>query len=256
MYQELLLRFTNMCRDILQDNLVGVYLHGSAAMGCFNPEKSDLDLIIVVEHSLSGAVKSSFMKEVVLLNEAAPQKGLELSIVKKEFCRPFIYPTPFELHFSQAHLNWYNAAPQDYIEKMHGVDPDLAAHFTVLNHCGIVLFGAEIKAVFGPVPKADYIHSIWLDIENAREDILNDSVYVTLNLCRVLSYLQENLILSKAKGGQWAIKTLPEKYHGFLQSALERYGSSNDWPIDLALAQDFADDMLVQIQTNIQNYNN
>lgn len=31
-------------RDALGDNLIGVCLHGSAAMGCFNPAKSDLDL--------------------------------------------------------------------------------------------------------------------------------------------------------------------------------------------------------------------
>lgn len=255
MYQELLLRFTNMCKDILQDNLMGVYLHGSAAMGCFNPEKSDLDLIVLVEHSLSDTVKSAFMKEVVLLNDAAPKKGLELSIVKQEFCKPFVFPTPFELHFSNAHLDWYKNAPQDYIEKMHGVDPDLAAHFTILGHCGIVLFGAEIKSVFGPVPKADYIRSIWLDVKNAREDILNDSVYITLNLCRVLAYLQKSLILSKAEGGQWAIKSLPEKYHGYLQTVLAHYSSAQELPIDLTLAQSFAGDMLEQIQSYIENHN-
>ena len=30
-------------------NLTGVYLHGSLAMGCFNPKKSDIDLLVVVE---------------------------------------------------------------------------------------------------------------------------------------------------------------------------------------------------------------
>ena len=40
-------------KDILRDNLVGVYLHGSSVMGCFNPQKSDIDLIIAVDHPLS-----------------------------------------------------------------------------------------------------------------------------------------------------------------------------------------------------------
>ena len=31
--------FTKESKRILGDNLVGVYLHGSAVMGCFNPEK-------------------------------------------------------------------------------------------------------------------------------------------------------------------------------------------------------------------------
>ena len=44
----LLNRFVEQSEEILQDNLTGIYLHGSAVMGCFNPAKSDLDLIVVV----------------------------------------------------------------------------------------------------------------------------------------------------------------------------------------------------------------
>ena len=39
-------RFVSQSRLILGENLVGVYLHGSAVMGCFNPAKSDLDFIV------------------------------------------------------------------------------------------------------------------------------------------------------------------------------------------------------------------
>ena len=42
--------FVEQSKAILQTNLVGVYLHGSAVMGCFNPLKSDLDLIVVVDN--------------------------------------------------------------------------------------------------------------------------------------------------------------------------------------------------------------
>lgn len=37
---ELLSRITEMSRKVLGLNLVGVYLHGSAAMGCFHFEKA------------------------------------------------------------------------------------------------------------------------------------------------------------------------------------------------------------------------
>ena len=40
----LLEEFVEQSKSILQDNLVGVYLHGSAVLGCFNPQKSDVDL--------------------------------------------------------------------------------------------------------------------------------------------------------------------------------------------------------------------
>ena len=31
--------FVEKSKEILQDNLVGVYLHGSAVMGCYNPAR-------------------------------------------------------------------------------------------------------------------------------------------------------------------------------------------------------------------------
>ena len=37
---ELLDIFTEQSKAILGDGLVGIYLHGSAAMGCFNPGKA------------------------------------------------------------------------------------------------------------------------------------------------------------------------------------------------------------------------
>ena len=110
--------FTEMSRKILGDNLKGIYLHGSAAMGCFNPEKSDLDLLLVVEHPVAKEDKRKFMEAVVRLNEEAPPKGMELSVVLQENCRPFVYPTPFELHFSNMHLKWFRENPDDYVENM------------------------------------------------------------------------------------------------------------------------------------------
>lgn len=225
---ELLSRFTKMSKDVFRDNLVGVYLHGSAVMGCFNPEKSDLDLSLVVNNTIPSTVKLEFMEKAVRFNEEAPQKGFEWSIVKKAVCRPFLYPTPFELHFSNSHLKWFQKNPEDYIQKMQGVDRDLAAHFTIIKHQGRVLYGEKITEVFGKVPKEDYIDSICSDVENACEDIISHPVYIVLNLCRVLAFLQDSLILSKKAGGQWGIRSLPKEYQPVIQNALESYRGSTE----------------------------
>lgn len=170
-YKDLLARFADFNRSILGSNLVGIYLHGSFVMGCFNPWESDLDLLIVVENAIPDDVKKKYMDMVVYLNEEAPAKGFELSIVKKSVCNPFVYPTPFELHFSMAFLDWYKNNPEDYIQKMKGTDKDLAAHVMIINHRGKVIYGQEIKEVFGKVSEQDYFDSIWFDIEGANDDI-------------------------------------------------------------------------------------
>ena len=104
MLENITKKFVAKSQEILLDNLVGIYLHGSAVMGCFNEKKSDIDLLIVVNKAITNEVKRKYMDMVVELNTYAPEKGIEMSIVKRDVCKPFIYPTPFELHFSNAHL--------------------------------------------------------------------------------------------------------------------------------------------------------
>lgn len=247
-YRDLLARFTDLNRAILGENLVGVYLHGSFVMDCFNPKESDLDLLIVVEDEIPDDVKKKYMDMVVLLNEEAPAKGIELSIVKKRVCNPFVYPTPYDLHFSNDLLDWYKNSPVDYVQKMKGTDKDLAAHFTIVNHRGKVLYGQEIKEVFGEISKQEYCDSIWFDIEGAQEDIIDNTTYITLNLARVLAYQKDNFILSKKEGGEWGLTNLPEKYHSLIISALEEYASGNPSQYNMELAAEYAKYMLGEIQ--------
>lgn len=242
-------KFVKESQEILKDNLTGIYLHGSAVMGCFNPEKSDLDLIVVVNEPLQDDVKRKFMNMVIEVNEAGPAKGIEMSIVTKDVCKPFVYPTPFEMHFSEMHLGWYKDDPQDYVRKMKGTDKDLAAHFTIIGKRGKCLWGQPIEEVFAPVPKADYMDSIWEDIADAREDILDNTMYITLNLARVLAYKNEGLIFSKKEGGEWAIKNVPEEYHSLIKAAMSEYADANDVSYEYDIAKQYAGYMLQEIQS-------
>jgi len=242
-------KFVEKSKDILGNNLVGVYLHGSAVMGCFNEKTSDIDLLVVIHHDMTEEEKHQYMDMVVELNTLAPTKGIEMSIVMKSVCKPFVYPTPFELHFSVAHLEWYKNIPQDYVLKMKGTDKDLAAHITILYHRGQCLWGEEIHDVFEAVDEKAYFDSIWYDIENAEEDILENPVYVTLNLCRVLAFKKEKLILSKQEGGIWGLAHVPEKYRTLIQQALDEYGSTGTVKLDEQEAVEYARYMMEQITT-------
>ena len=246
--------FSEKSKEIFQDNLVGVYLHGSAVMGCYNPDKSDIDLIVVVKEAIPDSVKKAFMDMVVELNCKGPAKGIEMSVVKQSSCRPFEYPTPFELHFSVAHLDWYRSDPDDYISKMKGEDKDLAAHFTIINHRGKCLCGAPIKEIFADVPRQDYIDSIRNDIADAEEEIMDDPMYIILNLTRVLAYVEDGLVLSKKEGGEWAYNSIPEMYHCLIKDAMREYTEGTDISYDMNLAKDYARYMTEQIKEKCECY--
>lgn len=63
-------------KEILCDNLTGIYLHGSAVMGCYNEQKSDIDLLVVINGAMDITDKVRFTLMVTELNSLAPKKGL------------------------------------------------------------------------------------------------------------------------------------------------------------------------------------
>ena len=240
-------QFVDMTNEVFGSKVTGIYLHGSLAMGCFRWDKSDIDLLVVMEEDITDEQKMCFMEKVAALNKEAPKKGIEMSVVKKEYCSHFVYPTPFELHFSVAHLDWFQRAPEEYIHEMKGVDPDLAAHFMIIGHYGIVLWGKPVKEVFAEVPEEDYIDSIMTDVEHAREAVLEEPVYIVLNLCRVLAYLKDGAVLSKKQGGEWGLRNLEPEYHGIVAMVLQAYISNEDMTVDNREALAFCDRMRDEI---------
>ena len=253
--KNLLKDFVEHSKKILKDNLVGVYLHGSLVMECFNPEKSDIDLIVVINQPLLNSVKREYMDMVVKCNDLAPAKGIEMSIVLRGVCNPFAYPTPFELHFSSMHLKWYKDNPEEYIRKMNGEDIDLAAHFTILNKRGICLYGAPIKSVFAEVPNSNYMDSICNDISDAKENIEKDTMYLVLNLARVLAYKEDGLILSKKECVKWAIKNVPKEYHKLIEDAMREYTENIKIMYDIVLAKRYVKYAIMRIQQGINSTN-
>ena len=91
-YQHILNEIVDKSKRIFQEHLTGVYLHGSLAMGCFNPQKSDIDVIIVTNSSITDIQKLQFMDHIVALHKNAPGKGIELSIVGGNTANTFFTP--------------------------------------------------------------------------------------------------------------------------------------------------------------------
>ena len=242
-YENLIEGFVEQTKNIISGHLTGIYLHGSAVMGCFNPDKSDIDIIIVVNDPLTDEIKKSFMDMVAEYNGSASAKGIELSVVTKDVCNPFIYPTPYELHFSIRHLSWYRDDPYGYINSMKGTDKDLAAHFMIIKRRGICLYGLPVDEVFAEVPRCDYMDAIMYDIGDAQKEIAENTMYLTLNLARVLAFKRDDLVLSKKEGGEWALNNLPGEYHSLIRDALSEYTASAEPSYDPVLAEKYAEYM-------------
>ena len=240
-------------QKILKENLVGIYEHGSLSFGCFRWEASDIDFLAVVRRPLTLAEKEGMICTLLERRERAPDKGFEMSVVLQEHLKPFVYPTPFELHYSEGHLESVRKDLAGYCAGMQGTDRDLAAHCTVVRAKGRTVVGEKIGDVFGEVPRSAYLDSILFDVESAEEEILENPVYTALNLCRVLAAAKENLVLSKAEGGRWGMNMPDGRWREFVRSALSAYENGTVFQPEAEAARQFARTMLAEINKQIKD---
>ncbi|MBQ8554836.1 MAG: DUF4111 domain-containing protein [Clostridia bacterium] len=251
--RELLQHVCLAYQKILGKKLVGFYVHGSIAFGCFHWATGDIDFLAMVGAPLRQDEKEALIRLLLDLSDSTPPKGFEMSVILQQVCNPFVYPTPFELHFSNTHKSRAEADLPGFCRTMNGTDPDLAAHVTVLHSAGLTLYGQAIPAVFGEVPRACYVDSILADVNGAAAEIADNPVYITLNLCRVLAYVTDGAVLSKEQGGSWGLSHLPQAYHPLLSNALGAYRGTEGFT-QTTLLSAFAADMTARIRTAQQSF--
>lgn len=216
----------------LSDNLTGIYLHGSLAMGSYYRPKSDIDLLIAINKPLDPAAREKFALLVADLSHSRPTVGdIELSVITEQNAKHFVHPLPYEVHFSSEWKDKIRQAQVDFSKEE--TDPDLAAHYMVVRTHGICLIGKTISEVFQSNPWDAFVEAVLDDFEwiIEKENILESPFYAILNSCRTLQMLSEpesRLVLNKEEGAQWALTHLPTEYHPIIQKALAAYQSNKN----------------------------
>ncbi|MFI7701077.1 aminoglycoside adenylyltransferase domain-containing protein [Nonomuraea sp. NPDC049480] len=207
--------------------LLGAYLHGSLAMGCYHRAKSDLDLLLVTPGPLTGAQRASAARALALRSAGRPVLGdLEVSVLTREQAAAHEHPRPYEVHYSSAWTEDILAGRVDHDAPR--ADPDLAAHITVVRERGVTLLGPPAGSVFAPVPRDDYLAAITDDLAWAVERLPQSPYYGVLNACRVLAVLDGGpaTVPSKEEGAAWALGELPHALRPIVRQALSCYRSA------------------------------
>lgn len=228
-------------RHLLGQQLIGIYLHGSLALGSFNPARSDLDVLVIVGSSLSTASKAALGR--LLLRLSQQPYPLELSVLNAESLTPWTHPAPFEFHYSE---DWRTAVTEVLktgvwtLWPAGATDHDLAGHVTVTRARGIALWGPAAQEVLPPIPPGDHLASVVSDVREALARITEMPEYAILNACRTLAYLSNGQVLSKREGGEWALGEVPEDIVPMVQQALAAYRATGTVNWEPGALQTFA----------------
>lgn len=231
---------TVLLYESTRENLVGLYVHGSLAMGCFNPTTSDVDLLAITRRPLEPASRLQILSGLLALS-GAPHP-VEISIVYYAQIDPWKHPTSFDLHYSEV----WRAVTQAVLAGKPGValpsgeDTDLAAHFTVLRERGFCLAGTPIAELQLAVPWHDYLDSLRCDFAWAVAERKAGPIYIVLNACRSWAAATNGVVLSKAEGADWAVARVPTRFRPLVECARAAYAGDRICPdIDPAQADAF-----------------
>lgn len=214
-------------KRVIESNFLGFYLHGSLAMGGFNPVKSDIDCLIVTHRSLNIDYKRQLAR--LFLKSSNNPFPVEVSFLNREQLKNWTHPSPFDFHYSEFWRERYEKDLSNgtsfFLNEEIKTDPDIAAHLTITKRRGICLEGPPIETTIPTIPRAHYISSIMGDYQECLDTILNDPIYCTLNLLRVYWFLKDSTISSKLEAGQWGLSTLPKELVSTLHKINDCYSS-------------------------------
>jgi hypothetical protein len=211
-------RLVDRIAVVLGADLIGVYLHGSAAMDAFVPSRSDVDILVVVKSPLSQASKASLGEALSKPALPDPGVGLELSVLTAESA-----VTPSDAPRFELHVNTVGGRVVD--GATHGGDPDLVAHFAMVRARGQALIGPPPDRVFANPERGMILSSFVNDLEWALEN--KAGAYGVLNSCRVLRFAREGGLYSKLEGGEWALESGIGDAH-VISAALRRQRGSDE----------------------------
>ncbi|SDO78926.1 protein of unknown function [Paenibacillus sp. yr247] len=218
-------------QEAIGDELVGVYLRGSLALGDFDPITSDLDFLAVTKLPVSEekfAVLDALHTRLAKFSNVYAQQleGAYIDhIALKRFRAGERYPTIERgdfLRSSEHHANW------------------ILERWTVREH-GITLIGPDPKTLIEPISVDEIRLAVsvrlrdWADWANQLDDPawrlpLSHKAYVVETMCRAMYTLMCGDVCSKQCAVAWALETFPEQWRSLVDQ-------SRAWRTDTTLPE-------------------
>jgi len=208
-----------LLETVLGDDLLGLYLYGSAVTGELQ-RYSDIDLFAVVDRPTSRQEKAQLIASLLEISGiymAGKERPIELTIVERSAINPWRYPPHFDFQYGE----WLR-------EELEGgeIEPwpnkemsDLAPLITQLLLAHKILFGPAPDQLLCPVPRRDLLSAMSDSLESLQAELEGDVRNVLLTLARIWCTMESDAICSKAAAAQWAIERLPAEQRPPLERA-------------------------------------
>lgn len=209
----------DLVKKILNKNLLGVYLYGSALLGGLQ-KYSDIDLLVISGRATTQQEKSELITNLLKISGIYMKSAklpVEMTIVVNSAINPWSYPPQFDFQYGDwLRQEFESGQIEPWPTKQM---PQLAIMLTQLLLASKTLVGPEPYQLINKIPYEDIIHATIDSLDSIMADLQWDTRNVLLTLARIWSTLQTDSIRSKSAAATWAIERLPEVYRDVLKRA-------------------------------------
>ncbi len=231
----LLDELTAQLRNLLRQNLVGIYLYGSLTQAAFDPARSDIDCIVVTERDLSAA---EFSKIRGSLSRTARSNRWTLRLQASFLIKDKVL-TPN----SRACLYQFGKLAR------YRSDGNPIVWMNVLES-GKILYGPNPRSFVAPIAPKILFRALERELGYLREEIVEKPgskwrdvpfyrAYAVLTLCRILYSRKKGTVVSKKRAADWALKYLPNQWNELIRQALDSDAGRRSAPVPLVRIRQF-----------------
>jgi streptomycin 3"-adenylyltransferase len=212
----------SLVREVLGEDALGAYLHGSAVLGQLRP-RSDTDVLVVARHGLTPHERRRLVEGTMAISgrraHAGPARPIELTIVVQSEVRPWRYPPRSEFLYGEWLRDGYERGEVPEAAE----SPDLAPLISMVLLGNRAVFGPPPSEVLDRVPAADLVRAVVHGIPGLLDDLEPDTANVVLTLARIWATVATGEIRAKDAAADWALGRLPEEHRPVLARARAVY---------------------------------
>jgi len=227
--------FLASVKTILGPRLRGMYLVGSLAVCDFDPNTSDLDIIVVTDGALPD-------DEIAALRDSHTSFGASDSPFAERL--EAVYIPQDDLRSPASASAHYPQVERDRPFFVEPLEPGWSVQRYTLRAHGVVIAGPEPRELLDPVDSnemrrdgAIIVHTwldqaehdpTWLDWARPRPYL----AFVVATLCRLLYTLETGDVASKPAATRWAQQTLDGRWASFIERAWAARHKDDETPQD------------------------
>lgn len=211
----------SIAETILQGQILGIYLYGSATMNGLRPD-SDIDILIITKQELSNSIRADLTKQLLKISGSVgciEKRPLEVTIINQSDIVPLQFPPKCQYMYGE----WLREQFDKGAIPEPTYDPDLAILLSQLRENSINLFGPEATEVIESVPMTDIRRAIKESLPGLIASIEGDERNVILTLARMWLTSSSGRICSKDQAAEWAIPKLAKEHATLLEKAKKAY---------------------------------